>query len=81
MSAVIVWDKEMEECFGFYINILENEDNSQKNYELNFGFDADKRLKNSERHTDFSHYLNYLLPKLEKMGCVFYEINCSDYGF
>lgn len=77
-TALYVFHPITKEDFALHINTLDKVI-SQNNYELNFVFTAEKRLKDSPRHTDFSYYLNELIPKLEKMGCALNEIECSEF--
>ncbi|WP_338814248.1 hypothetical protein V9L05_02440 [Bernardetia sp. Wsw4-3y2] len=78
-TALSVYHPITQEDFGLHINFIDYKYSSQNSYELNFVFAAEKRLKDSPRHTDFSYYLNELLPRLEKIGCGIYEIECSDF--
>ena len=79
MTALSVYNPVTGEDFGLHFSFLDYEYSKQNSYELNFVFTAEKRLKDAPRHTDFSYYLNELIPKLQAMDCVLYEIECSEF--
>lgn len=54
---------------------------SSYQYELSFSLGIGKRIKNAERYTDFSFYLNQILPRLLDIECEICEIKCHDYDF
>lgn len=63
------------------IKLKENYPGYSSQYELSFTFGIGKRIKNSSRHTDFTFYLNEILPRFMEIGCKIGEIKCSDYDF
>lgn len=60
--------------------LLENEFNDDNKFELYISPGGGHKLKQFERNTDFSYYLNLILPKLDKMGCQTTQITCLDFG-
>ena len=37
-------------------------------------------LNEFKRNTDFSYYLNKILPRLQSIGCQIWDIKCHDFG-
>jgi len=62
------------------INNLENTFNDDKMFEIWISPGAAHKLKEYERNTDFSYYLNLVLPRFKEIGCYPSEIMCSDIG-
>lgn len=62
------------------IKCLENAFNDDKKYEIWISPGGAHTLKEYERNTDFSFYLNLILPRIKEIGCYPSEIKCEDYG-
>lgn len=62
------------------IKCLENTFNDDKKYEIWISPAGAHTLKEYERNTDFSFYLNLILPRIKEIGCCPLEIKCEDYG-
>ena len=62
------------------VNKLESKTNSQTHYELNINPGGGHTLKEFPRNTDFSYYLNIVLPRLKSINCQIWEIACNDIG-
>jgi hypothetical protein len=62
------------------INNLENAFNNDRKYEIWISPGGAHKLKDSERNTDFSFYLNLILPRLKEIGSYPFEIICNDVG-
>lgn len=73
------WDINLEEAH----TLLVYPKKSRKRYnhfKLLISLGASKRLKGSQRQTDFSHYLEKIIPVLEKNNFLFESITCQDFG-
>jgi hypothetical protein len=62
------------------IKSLENTFNDDKMYEIWISPGGAHKLKEFERNTDFSFYLNLILPRFKEIGCYPFEIICNDFG-
>lgn len=62
------------------ISNLENTFNDDKMFEIWISPGGSHKLKEYERNTDFSYYLNLILPRFKEIGCYPSEIMCSDIG-
>jgi uncharacterized protein YbcC (UPF0753/DUF2309 family) len=80
INTITVFINQIDESFIINSQLLENNFNDEKKYKLAFSPSGKYTLSNFERHTDFSFYLNILLPQLEKIGATATEINCEDFG-
>ncbi len=80
-NYIVIWDNETDESLLVSSTKLENNYSDYKNhYDINFAIGYGVRIKDAERYTDFSIYLNKLLPVLLKNSIYLCEINCSDYN-
>ena len=70
----------LDEGIILSINNLENTFNDDKMYEIWISPGGAHKLKEYERNTDFSYYLNLILPRFKEIGCYPSEIICSDIG-
>lgn len=73
------WDINHEEAHTLLI-YPEKEDERYNRFKLLWSLGAAKRLKGSQRQTDFSHYLEKVIPVLEKNKFLFESITCQDFG-
>jgi hypothetical protein len=62
------------------VNNLENTFNDEKKYEIWISPGGAYKLEKYERNTDFSFYLNLILPRFKEIGCYPIEIKCEDFG-
>lgn len=62
------------------INNLENTFNDDKKFEVWISPGGAFKLKVNNRNTDFSYYLNLILPRFNEIGCYPFEIKCEDFG-
>jgi len=62
------------------IKCLENTFNDYKKYEIWISPGGAHKLEKYERNTDFSYYLNLILPRFKEIGCYPIEIKCEDFG-
>ena len=62
------------------IKCLENTFNDDKKYEIWISPGGAHKLEKYERNTDFSYYLNLILPRFKEIGCYPIEIKCEDFG-
>ncbi|MFC3809311.1 hypothetical protein [Lacihabitans lacunae] len=82
VNALIIWDTNYSENIQLLIYSLENKYNAfGKHYELHFSPGIGKRILLADRYTDFSFYLNQLIPKLEAINCRICEVECRDFEF
>ncbi|MBK8244836.1 MAG: hypothetical protein IPK88_15535 [Saprospiraceae bacterium] len=70
----------LDEGIILSINNLENTFNDDKMYEIWISPGGAHKLKEYERNTDFSYYLNLILPRFKEIGCYPFEIKCNDVG-
>lgn len=68
-EAILIRSTKMKESYKGY----------SSHYELNFTPGIGKRIENAERYTDYSYYLNQILPRLVKIDCYICEIECHDF--
>lgn len=61
------------------ISINETYKGYSSHFELTFNLGIGKRIVNANRYTDFSFYLNQIIPRLIEIGCYVCEVNCQDY--
>jgi hypothetical protein len=73
------WDINHEEAHTLLI-YPEKEDERYNRFKLLWSLGAAKKLKGSQRQTDFSHYLEKIVPVLEKNNFLFDSITCQDFG-
>jgi hypothetical protein len=73
------WDINHEEAHTLLI-YPEKERERYNRFKLLWSLGAAKRLKGSQRQTDFSHYLEKVIPALEKNKFLFESITCQDFG-
>lgn len=59
---------------------MKNEHRDDHCYEILISPRGAYTLKEFERNTDFSYYLNIILPRLQLIGCQVWEIKCLDFG-
>jgi hypothetical protein len=62
------------------ISNVENTFNDDKMFEIWISPGGANKLKEYERNTYFSYYLNLILPRFKEIGCYPSEIICSDIG-
>ena len=72
--------EELNEGLILSIKCLENTFNNDKKYEIWISPGGAHTLKEFERNTDFSFYLNLILPRMKEIGCYPFEIKCEDCG-
>ena len=70
----------LDEGLILSIKCLDNTFNDDKKYEIWICPGGAHTLKEYERNTDFSFYLNLILPRIKEIGCYPSEIKCEDYG-
>lgn len=70
----------LDEKLILSIKCLENTFNDDKKYEIWISPGGAHTLKEYDRNTDFSFYLNLILPRIKEIGCYSSEIKCEDYG-
>jgi len=58
----------------------ENDYNDEHLYEIWLSPGGANTLNEFKRNTDFSYYLNRILPRLESIGCQIWDIKCHDIG-
>ena len=69
---------ELNEGIIISIKAIENSFNTDSLYELMISPGGGHTLKNQDRYTDFSFYLNIILPRIKEMGCQVGRIICED---
>ena len=62
------------------IEEIENEYGTDRLYEIWISPGGAYTLKEFKRNTDFSYYLNKILPRLQSIGCQIWDIKCHDIG-
>lgn len=73
------WDIHHEEAHTLFI-YPEGGRERYNHFKLLISLGASKRLKGSQRQTDFSHYLEKIIPILESNNFIFESITCQDFG-
>ena len=79
-NAITVNIDKLNEGLIIKSRILENKFNDDNKFELYFSPGGGHNLEQFERNTDFSFYLNIILPKLNEIGCHTTQITCLDFG-
>lgn len=75
-----VYDKQHRDMLTLSI-YSRNKQPPYRVFEFHFGLGgAGKRLTGSVRHTDYSYYLERIVPVLEQEGFQFFQIKCHDLG-
>ncbi|HNA89115.1 MAG TPA: hypothetical protein PK989_07405 [Anaerolineales bacterium] len=74
-----IWDISNQESILMLISPKEEKD-IFKAFKITFIPGTGKRLQGSIRYTDFSYYLERIIPLLEKNNFIFEEISCRDLG-
>lgn len=70
----------LNEGFILSVKSLENNFNEERKYEIRISPGGAHKLAEFDRNTDFSFYLNKILPRLEEIGCNPIQVTCEDYG-
>ncbi|MBC3538614.1 hypothetical protein ACFSC6_06290 [Rufibacter sediminis] len=80
VNSLVLWDIDYFESNSFLVYPLDNNyEGYSKHYELSFVLGIGKRISGSDRYTDYSHYLNLMLPKLKQIGSYVCEVECQDF--
>lgn len=79
LCLVHIWDNHYEEAHILFI-YPEKENERYNHFKLLFSLGASKRLKGSQRQSDFSYYLEKIIPILEINNFLFESITCKDLG-
>jgi hypothetical protein len=79
LCLVHFWDEQREEAHALFIYPKERSER-YNHFKLLISLGASKRLKGSQRQTDFSHYLEKIIPILESNNFLFESITCQDFG-
>ena len=80
LCLVHFWDIHHEEAHTLFIYPEERRER-YNHFKLLWSLGAAKRLKGSQRQTDFSHYLEKIIPMLENSNFLFESITCQDFGY
>jgi hypothetical protein len=78
-NLVYIWDKHYEEASTLVVH-MEDKHEIYNHFRLTFSLGTAKRLKGSNRHTDYSHYLENIVPLLEAHEYIMESITCTDFG-
>jgi len=73
------WDNNHEEAHTLLI-YPEKEDERYNRFKILWSLGVAKRLEGSQRQTDFSYYLEKIVPVLEKNKFLFESVACQDFG-
>lgn len=74
-----IWDISYQESMLMLI-FPKEENDTYKAFKITFIPGTGKRLRGSIRYTDFSYYLERIIPLLEKNNFTFEKISCQDIG-
>jgi hypothetical protein len=74
-----LWDMSHEEAYTLFI-YPEQEDEEYNQFKLLFSLGSSKKLTGSTRQTDFSFYLEKIIPIFETNGFIIGSITCKDIG-
>jgi len=78
-NHVVIWDKSLDDSLLVRSTRLHNDYKGYKNqYNIVFIIGHGRRIEGADRYTDFSKYLNKLMPILITKDIYVCEINCRD---
>ena len=79
-NYIVLLDSDIDDSFLVSSRKLDSSYLDYKNqYELNFSIGHGVRIKGAERYTDFSAYINKLIPLLSSKVGYICEISCTDF--
>jgi hypothetical protein len=79
-NTISFYVSDLDEKLILSVKNLENSFNDDKVYEIWINPGGMHKLIDYERNTDFSYYLNLILPRFKAIGCYPFEIKCFDIG-